>query len=397
MVAALSWPSPCLQGVRVLDLTRLLPGPYATWQLAAMGADVLRVESPGLGDYARVMPPMLGRVSALYHVINRGKRSIVVDLKQDVGREIVLSLVEQSDVVFEQFRPGVMDRLGLGYEALVARRPDVILCSLSGFGQTGPLAGAAGHDMNFMAVSGMLHLQGAAGGPPALGTPPTADIVGAQTAVTSILGALLRRATTGEGAWLDVSLTDAVAGFGAPFLAAWNASLADHEQPEERGEALLTGGIAQYAVYETKDGGHLAVGALEPKFFRTFAELCGHPEWMEVPPLLVPAQAALKASVATVVGARTRDEWDEVLRGVDCCVTVVRRPDELGDQPQLLHRGLLRTAHHEGNPVVWPDSPVGPPVQGEAPEPGRDTDAVLRTLGFDAARIAALRSAGAVA
>ena len=392
----MSWPAPCLEGIRVLDLSRLLPGPFATWQLASMGADVLRVESPGLGDYARVMPPMLGRVSALFHVINRGKRSIVLDLKQESGREILLSLVRESDVVFEQFRPGVMDRLGLGYETLKQQKSDVILCSLTGYGQTGPLAPAAGHDMNYLALSGVLHMQGTAGGPPALGTPPTADLVGAQTAVTAILGALLRRGTTGEGAWLDVSMTDAAAGFAAPFIASWNAALADHEEPAERGRALLTGGIAQYAVYETKDGGHLAVGALEPKFFKRFAELCGHPEWMEVPPLPVTTQPELRAAVAAVVALRTRDEWHEALDGTDCCVTVVRRPDEIADQPQIAHRGLLRTAEHEGTLVHWPDSPVGPPLKGGPAEPGADTDAVLARLGFTREAISGLRAAGAV-
>ena len=395
--SACAAPAPCLQGVRVLDLTRLLPGPFASWQLAAMGADVLRVESPGLGDYARFMPPMLGPVSALYHVLNRGKRSIVVDLKQDAGRELVLDLVAQSDVVFEQFRPGVMARLGLSYEVLAARKPDVILCSVSGYGQTGPMAGDAGHDMNFLALSGMLHMQGSLGGGPALGTPPTADLVGAQTAVIAILGALLRRASTGEGQWLDVSLTDAIAGFAAPMVAAWNTAVAAGGEPEPRGRGLLSGGLAQYSVYETQDGGHLAVGALEPKFFEIFAHLCAHPEWMAVPALLVPEQEALRASVAAVVAGRTRDEWEAALRGVDCCVTVVRRPDEIGADPQLAARGFLRSETLVGAPVHWADTPVGAPLRGSAPLPGAHTDEVLAGLGLTASQIEALRSSGAVA
>ena len=361
-----------------------------------MGAEVLRVESPGLGDYARVMPPMLGDVSALFHVLNRGKRSIVLNLKQDAGRDILLSLVRQSDVVIEQFRPGVMERLGLGYEVLKKQKDDLILCSLTGYGQTGPLASAAGHDMNYLALSGVLHMQGSAGGPPALGTPPTADLVGAQTAVTAILGALLRKSTTGEGAWLDVSMTDAAAGFAAPFVASWNAAIADNKEPAGRGRALLAGGISQYSVYETKDGGHLAVGALEPKFFRLFADVCGHPEWMEVPPLPVPEQDGLRASIAAAVASRTRDEWHEALKETDCCVTVVRRPDEIAAQAQIAHRGLLQSVEHRGTPVQWADCPVGPPLSGSPAAAGANTDEVLTTLGFTPEAISGLRAAGAV-
>lgn len=392
----MSWPAPCLDGVRVLDLTRLLPGPFASWQLAAMGADVLRVESPGLGDYARVMPPMLGPVSAMFHVINRGKRSIVLDLKRDEGRALLLELVRQSDVVFEQFRPGVLDRLGIGYETLREVKDDIILCSLTGYGQGGPLAPAAGHDMNYLALSGVLHMQGTLGGPPALGTPPTADLVGAWTAVVQILGALLRRGATGKGAHLDVSMTDAAAAFAAPFVAAWNAGVAAGEDPPARGRGLLTGGLAQYSVYETKDGGHLAVGALEPKFFARFAAVCGHPEWMQVPPLPVPAQEGLRAEVAEVVASRTRDEWEQALDGVDCCVTVVRRPDEIAAQEQLRQRGLLQTTEHEGQPVSWTDTPVGPPLDGAAPEPGAHTDEILADLGLVPDDIARLRAEGVV-
>jgi len=391
------WPSPCLDGVRVLDLTRLLPGPFATWQLAAMGADVLRVESPGLGDYARVMPPMIGPVSALFHVINRGKRSIVVNLKSDEGRAVVRDLVRQSDVVFEGFRPGVMARLGLDYATLRELKEDIILCSLTGYGQTGPLASAAGHDMNYVALSGVLHMNGTAGGLPAVGTPPTADLVGAWTAVVQILGALLRRATTGQGQHLDVAMSEAVAAFTGPFIAGWNAELAAGGTPAERGEALLSGGIAQYRIYETKDGGHLAVGALEPKFFQQFSTLCGHPEWMAVPPLLGDGQPALIAAVAEVVASKTRDEWEEALAGTDCCVTVVRRPDELGAQEQFAARGMLGRAEHGGTEVVWPETPVGPPLTGAPPSPGQHTDEVLAELGVGAERIAQLREMGAVA
>ena len=391
-----SWPAPCLDGVRVLDLSRLLPGPYATWLLGAMGADVLRIESPGLGDYARWMPPMLGPVSAMFHVINRGKRSMVVDLKTDAGRAIVLKLVAQSDVVFEQFRPGVLDRLGIGYDVLRAAKEDVILCSLTGYGQTGPMAGAAGHDMNYQALAGVLWLQGSRGGPPALSTPPMADLVGAQTAVTAVVGALLRRERTGEGAWLDVSMTDAVAGFAAPFVAAINALVASGEPEPTRGDGLLSGGLAQYNVYACKDDGWLAVGALEPKFFARFAAVCAHPEWMKIPALPSPQQAQLRADVGAVVATRTRDEWEAALEGVDCCVTVIRQPGETAREPQLVARGLVRHGPPGQESVGWADTPLGPPVEGSPPGVGEHTDEVLGELGMDAGTIETLRASGVV-
>ena len=391
-----SWPAPCLEGIRILDLSRLLPGPYATWLLAAMGADVLRVESPGLGDYARWMPPMLGPVSAMFHVINRGKRSILVDLKQDAGRQLVLQLAAESDVVFEQFRPGVLDRLGIGYEALKAVNEDVILCSLTGYGQTGPLAPAAGHDMNYQALAGVLWMQGTRGAGPALSTPPMADLVGAQTAVTAVVGAILRRERTGEGAWLDVSMTDAVAGFAAPFVAANNAQIAAQEPVPERGDGLLAGGLAQYNVYACKDDGWLAVGALEPKFFARFAAVCGHPEWMQHPALPGPHQAGLGAEVAAAVASRTRDEWMTALQGVDCCVTPILRPEESPLQAQLQARGLVRQGPPGLESVGWADTPLGPPLDGDPPGVGEHTDQVLAELGLDDAAIAALRSAGVV-
>ncbi len=391
-----SWPAPCLDGIRILDLSRLLPGPYATWLLGAMGADVLRVESPGLGDYARWMPPMLGPVSAMFHVINRGKRSIVVDLKTDAGREIVLKLVAGSDVVFEQFRPGVLDRLGIGYDVLRGVKPDVILCSLTGYGQTGPMAQAAGHDMNYQALAGVLALQGSRGGPPALSTPPMADLVGAQTAVTAVVGALFRRLRTGEGAWLDVSMTDSVAGFAAPFVAALNA-LVDAGEPEPpRGDGLLSGGLAQYNVYECRDGGWLAVGALEPKFFARFAAVCEHPEWMQIPALPNPLQRQLRADIAAVVAGRTQQDWEQALAGVDCCVTVVRQPAQTPHEPQLQARGLLRQGPPGLESVGWADTPLGPPIQGAPPGVGQHTDEVLAALGLDPEAIRAMRASGVV-
>jgi len=382
-----------LGGVRILDLSRLLPGPYATWVLGTMGAEVVKVESPGLGDYARNFPPMIGDVAALFHVINRGKQSIVIDLKRDEGRELLLRMLPQFDVLFEQFRPGVMEALGLGPEQLRARFPELIICSLTGYGQTGPLRRAAGHDLNYQALSGALWMQGRSGGPPPVPGVPTADLCGAMTAVSAILGALFQRERQGGGATLDVSMTDSIGAFAAPFVAAW---CAEGEEAPGRGEALLSGGIAQYDVYETSCGGHLAVAALEPKFFARFAQAVGRPEWASAIPLPGPHQDALRRELSTLIRTKTRDEWVELLDGVDCCVSPVLDPGEAMDSQLFAQRGLRGAAQASGGEARWVECPLGAPIVGDAPQAGQHTDQVLSDLGLDAEEIAELRASGSI-
>jgi len=381
-------PAPTLQGVRILDLSRLLPGPFATWVLASMGAEVLRVEAPSPGDYSRLAPPQVGGTSAMFHVINRGKRSIAIDLKQPRGRELLLRLVPSFDVVLEQFRPGVLDRLGLGWDTLRGARHDLVLCSLTGYGQDGPLAGAAGHDVNYEALSGLLWLGGERGSGPPLPTLPLADLCGAMNAVTAILGALFRRERTGEGARLDISMTDSAAAMAAPFVAGWTGLGA---RAWERGGSLLGGGIAQYQVYETRDGRHLAVGAIEPKFFTRFAAVAGHPGWS--PPGLSPgpAQDALRAEIAAAVAERTLQEWTDALEGIDCCVTPVLDPGEAMASGLFQARGLAGVAEAADGTARWVEQPVGPPAAGSPPGHGEQTDEVLRELGLEDRQIEELR------
>ena len=379
-------PEPTLQGVRILDLSCLLPGPFATWALACMGAEILRVESPSPGDYSRFPPPQVGRASAMFHVINRGKRSIAIDLKQPRGRALLLRLVPSFDVVFEQYRPGVLDRLGLGWDVLRAARPDLILCSLTGYGQDGPMADAAGHDVNYEALSGLLWLGGERGGGPPLPALPMADLCGAMSAATALLGALFRRERTGQGARLDISMTDAGAAMAAPFVAAWTGLGPDAWQ---RGGALLGGGIAQYQVYETRDGRYLAVGAIEPKFFARFAAVAGHPEWTSPGLFPGPDQEPLREAIAEVVAGRTLAEWTASLEGVDCCVTPVLDPGEAMASGLFDARGLAGRAG--AGPAAWVELPLGPPTEGEPPGHGEQTDEVLGELGLSVQEIEGLR------
>ncbi len=387
-------PAQPLAGIRILDLTRLLPGPWATWLLSSMGAEVIRLEPPGLGDYSRFVGAPIGDVSAMFHVINRGKRSVALDLKQSAGQQAALRLVAQSDVVIEQFRPGVMARLGMDYASLRAVRDDIILCSLTGYGQTGPLASVAGHDLNYQALSGLLWLGGQEGTLPPVPAIPFGDMYGAQGVVTNVVAALFQRARGGGGQHLDVSMAGCVATAGAPMLAAQTAAGAS---APGRGGDVLSGGIAQYAVYETACGGFLAVAALEPKFFALFADRVGHPEWKQESPLLGPHQPALKQAIGDLLRSRTRDEWVALLAGDDCCVSPVLDPAEAAAHPHWSAQGLAMMVSTDQGVAGWIEPGFGKTPSGPPPALGEHSDEVLAEVGFSEDEIAELRAAGAVA
>jgi crotonobetainyl-CoA:carnitine CoA-transferase CaiB-like acyl-CoA transferase len=381
-----------LSGLRVLDLSRLLPGPFASMVLADMGAQVDKVEDLEGGDYLRHMPPQIGDQSGLFLALNRGKRSACIDLKKPEGVAALLELLPRYDVVLEQFRPGVLDRLGLSHGTLLENNPRLVVCALTGYGQTGPLAKRAGHDIDYLARAGILGFQGPAGGPP---QPPgfqLADVSGALWAVIGILGALAQRERTGKGSFVDVAMVEASMGFA---IATLGQMIAGHAPV--RGDEPLTGGLAAYGVYETKDGKHVALGALEPKFWLSFAGGVGLPGDM-AGILPGPHQAALKAEVAAIFRGRTRAEWEQFAAERDCCLEPVLEPHELHADPHHVARrtffdlespwGPLRQLRL---PVTDPDAkPLPPPRQGE------HTDAILRDAGMDDARIAALRAAAAI-
>ena len=380
-----------LQGVRVLDLSRLLPGPFATLVLADLGADVVKVEDTGAGDYLRAFPPHVGGVGARFAALNRDKRSIALDLKQPEALAAFRRLVAGADVVVESFRPGVMDKLGIGYEALRAQKPDLILCSISGYGQTGPYRERAGHDIDYLGLAGVLGLGGAKEGAPLLPGVQIADIAGGGLwAATGICAALAARQRTGEGAHLDVSMTEGSLAFLVAELGALFAGAA----PPRRGTGLLNGGQANYAVYETRDGKYLAVGALEPKFWLAFnqaigregegiAEIAGGPA----------EQARIRAEVAAILLTRTRAEWEERFRAFDACVEPVLDAEEIAAHP--LHRA--RRVFFEGPGGRQIRTPLGLPESGRpAPAQGQHTVEVLREAGLAEAEIESLRAAGAL-
>lgn len=380
-----------LAGTRVLDLTRLIPGPFASLVLADLGAQVDKIEDPGPGDYLRLVPPAIGDQSGPFLALNRNKRSACLDLKKPAARAALLRMVERYDVVFEQFRPGVLDRLGLSHEALRARNPRLVVCALTGYGQDGPLAGRAGHDLNYLARAGVLGMQGPAEAPPAIPAAQVADIGGGLWAALGIVAALLARERTGEGCVLDVSMTEASMGFAAFGLGALFAG-----QPPRRGDEALTGGIAPYGAYATKDGKVVTLGALEPKFWATFATAVGlEPDMSALLP--GPHQAEWKRRLADVFSARTRAEWEAFSATHDCCLEPVLEPAELRADPHLAARGVFFDLASPWGLLQQLRLPLTPRDKTHSPPPrvGEHTDAILRDAGLDDEAIAALREGGA--
>ncbi len=380
-----------LEGLRVLDLSRLLPGPFATMVLADLGARVDKVEEPRGGDYLRAMPPHVGGMNATFHALNRGKRSLSLDLKSDAGREAFRRLVARYDVLVETFRPGVMERLGLGYDALAAIHPGLVYCAITGYGQDGPLRDRAGHDIDYLARAGALSVSGPPSGPTQVMGVQVADIGGGLYGVVGILAAIEERHRTGNGRMVDVSMCETGLAFAVYGLTSYWGGL-----PLLRGEGILMGGIAPYSTYTTKDDKSVALGALEPKFWMRFCEAAGIEPRMEA---LMPGphQTEWKKRIADAIATKTRDEWARIGAEVDCCLEPVLEPDELASDEQHAARGALLETRIGDR--VWrePRTPVAPPGHiGPAPEHGAHTDEILREAGLGAADIAALRSANAI-
>jgi crotonobetainyl-CoA:carnitine CoA-transferase CaiB-like acyl-CoA transferase len=394
-----------LSDVRVLDLTRLLPGGFCSLLLADMGADVVKVEDTGMGDYIRWAPPYygdeeqqaLGTRSALYLALNRGKRSIRLDLKADAGRDAFLRLAREADVVLESFRPGVLDRLGCGYEALREANPRIVYCAITGYGQTGPNTGRAGHDMNYLGLNGLLGLTGEPDGRPIQPAGQIADLGGgALMAAFGVMAALRERERSGEGQLVDVSMTDGSLAWLAMVAAQY---LCDGEVPQ-RGRGSLTGGFACYLPYEAADG-WVTCGALEPKFWRNFCEGVERPDLIEQQ--FAEPGSAEWGEIAEVFKSRTRDEWRAFNDEHDAMIEPILDLDEALDSQLVREREMVVELEQ---PVLGPVRSLGLPIKlsrtpGDptrpAPALGADTEAVLAEAGLGADEIAALIEAGAAA
>jgi crotonobetainyl-CoA:carnitine CoA-transferase CaiB-like acyl-CoA transferase len=388
-----------LAGLRVLDLSRLLPGGYCTLLLADLGADVLKVEEPGKGDYLRWMPPYTSSGEGAMHLaLNRGKRSMTLNLKVSQGRDVLRRLVREADVLVESFRPGVMDRLGVGWEVLSADNPQLIYVAISGYGADGPYADRAGHDINYLGYAGALSFTGHPDTGPWQPGLQIGDLGGGGlTAAVAILAALHARAATGTGQLCDVSMTDGV----LSWLTLAAGAFAATGVPPRPGTETLNGGLACYGVYRCADARHVTVGALEPQFFAALCRALGVEEL--VPWHLDPArQGELRARLEAVFATRTRDEWLDVLVPADCCVGPVNDLAEAFADPQVAARGMVvpqelpdGTAFAQLGVVPRLSATPGR-VGGVASRLGADTEDVLAALGCAPDEVAALRTAGAV-
>ncbi|HTJ45038.1 MAG TPA: CaiB/BaiF CoA-transferase family protein [Kofleriaceae bacterium] len=380
-----------LDGIRVLDLSRLLPGPFLTMILADMGADVVKVEDPRVGDYLRAFPPGKGGLSGRFLAVNRGKRSLALDLKDAKGRDAFLRMAEQADVIVESFRPGVMDRLGVGYDALAARNPKIVVCSISGYGASGPYVEKAGHDLNYIALAGVLAMTAESRGRmPAMPGVQIADMAGGGLwGATSVLAALVQRDRTGRGAHLDVSMTE-----GALALILAELGNLDCGARPTRGAETLNGALACYGVYRCKDDRYLSVGALEPKFYLAFNEAIGRKGSIAEIAGDAHVQEKVRGEIAAILASKTREEWLPILAKHDCCCEPVLELEEVVSHPQHVARnvfftidgGALGSITQVRTPVGTPANPTIPPRLGE------QSRAVLAEYGFDSDEIAALVS-----
>ena len=382
-----------LEGITILDLTRLLPGGYCTLLLADLGADVIKVEEPGRGDYIRWSPPMVAGQSAAHLALNRGKRSIELNLKIPGGVELLRRLTRGADVLVESFRPGVLDRLGVGYESLAMENPRLVYCAITGYGQDGPYRDRAGHDINYVGYGGVLSMTGAPSGDPVLPGVQIGDLGGGgMMAALGILAALLERATTGQGRFIDVSMLDGVVSWLSVHAGAY---LATGEVPTA-GSVPLSGGLACYRTYRTAGGRHLTVGALEPHFWRALCEALGCADMVDTQYGPPQRQAEMADRLQAIFLERGRDEWLERLTDTPCVGPVNDVAEALAD-PQVLHRRMV--AEVEGVPVgpgmpLKLSDPRGP--LRSAPGLGEHTAEVLATIGVGADELAELEAQGIV-
>ncbi|MFB3167052.1 CoA transferase [Neobacillus sp. 179-C4.2 HS] len=375
-----------LEGIRVLDLTRLLPGPYCSLLLADYGADVIKIEDPKVGDYARWYEPRVNDdQSAMFISLNRNKRSITLDLKAEKDKDVFISLVKTADVLIESFRPGVMERLGLGYEQLKVHNPKLIYCAITGYGQTGPYSNEAGHDLNFLSYSGLLHLQGAPNEKPLIPSVQIGDIGGgALMAAVGILLAIINAKNTNTGQFVDISMLDGALSWMHTILPNYWTS----DEMPNRGELTLNGGKACYEIYRTKDDRFISVGALENKFWENFCEIIGKEELIDQLEEPLVQQRIMKQEVQTAIQQKTLTEWLELFEGIDACVSPVLTPEELADHPQIKHRRMIEDITHPvmgtikqlGNPIKLSSSTVI--TRRHAPGLGEHTNEILKELDF---------------
>ncbi len=390
-----------LEGIQVLDLSRLIPGPYCSLLLADMGAEVIKVEDPQGGDHGRQTRPFIGGVSSRFLLLNRNKKSVALNLKAEAGRRVFLQLAEKADVVVESFRPGTMDKFALEYEKVRAVNPRIIYCSISAYGQDGPYRDIVGHDINILGLSGLLDITGVRHGQPIIPGVTIADNAAAMFSALGILAALLAREKTGQGRYLDLSMLDSVVSW---LFDSVQYQLALGRTPG-KSEGRLWGGVPNYGVYETKDGRYITLGSLEPKFKEALLKKLGWEEPIHGQGALSPGGVAVDEDLAAFLRrtllTRTQEEWVEELEPLNLCFTPVNTVGEAVSHPQVISRRMVvevedpQAGHTKiiGDPLKVSDPPVEP---RPAPLLGQHTRETLAGLGYGDAEIEEMRRHGVI-
>lgn len=387
-----------LEGFVVLDLSQRLPGSLCTQVLADLGAEVIKIENPGGGDGFRSTPPIIKTTGSFFHILNRNKRSMTIDLKQPAGRDVFLKLAARADVLLESFRPGFMQDIGLGYDDLKALNPQLVYCSLTGFGQDGPYRDRPAHDIDFLALSGILDLIGERGGRPVLPAVQFAGAGGGLCAALGILAALLGRGKRGLGEYLDVALLDGL----TPFLGLVMSQYMTAGQSPERGDTLVGGGYAFYNVYETRDGKCIVLGCLEEKFWNLFCRTVHREDLIGEQFAPAPRRREIIEELRTLFREKTRDEWIEHLGGLEICFSPVNSLEEALKDPQIEKRKLwFKGPHPRDGEVPQQAFPVRfsgrrPGWRSHPPELGEHTKAILRELGYSDRDISKLSQCGII-
>ncbi len=380
-----------LEGLKVLDLTRHLPGPFCTQLLADYGAEVIKIESPASGDPMREV----GGVSDYFARLNRGKKSLTLNLKSSQGKEIFKEFVQESDILLEGFRPGVMSKLNLGYTDLVEIKPDLIYCAITGYGQSGSYKLRAGHDLNYLALAGILAITGSEDGPPVIPGVQMADIGGGLLALFAIMAAVHYREKTGKGQYVDISMLDGLLSW-LPLV------IADHFSGSKvnPGKAILNGKLACYNIYKSKDNKYMSLAALEPKFWQEFCETVGNNELITRQYEL--NQEELKEELQEIFAQKTRKEWENIFADKDACCEPVLEIGENFSFRQAKERQMISTTvsegkktHHLGSPIKFSSASPSIP-ETVAPKLGEHTREILTELGIDQARIDDFKDEGVI-
>jgi len=386
-----------LDGLRVLDLSRLMPGPLCTMILGDLGADVIKIEQPEIGDYARSAPPLLGNTGSAFLMLNRNKRSITLNLKKAEGQEILRKLAAKADVFVESYRPGVAERLGVGYPAISQVNERIIYCSISGFGQSGPYRDLVGHDLTYTAYSGAIGATGSKDGPPVIPAIQVSDIQAAMYATIAITAALYRREKAGKGEFIDISLMDAAV---ASMIMPMSFHLAG--ESTERGSSFLSGGAPFYNIYETADRKYVAIAPLEPKFWIALCSVLRLEKYQDKQLTSETEANRIREDLAVIFRQKTRDEWVKILNEREIpCAPIYDVREVLAD-PHVRSRKMIFEMETEAfgklNQLATPIRVTHSPLTARSPPPrlGEHTIQILQEIGYSMSDAKRLKSEGTI-